>query len=127
MRIGVVIPAYNGEKYVADCLGSLMAQTHADWQAYVMDDGSRDGTLAAQSDEGLTLSSVTSATLTTEELLRLLSEDANVAFVEPNYTFSIEDAESSDVTASSSPSPRANATTVGDLKPIQWANWTTDP
>lgn len=47
MRIGVVIPAYNGEKYVADCLGSLMAQTHADWQAYVMDDGSRDGTLAA--------------------------------------------------------------------------------
>jgi len=47
MRIGVIIPAYNGERYVADCLGSLQAQTHADWQAYVMDDGSRDGTLAA--------------------------------------------------------------------------------
>ena len=47
MKIGVVIPAYNGERYVADCLGSLQAQTHADWEAYVMDDGSRDGTLAA--------------------------------------------------------------------------------
>ena len=47
MKIGVVIPAYNGERYVADCLGSLKAQTHADWEAYVMDDGSRDGTLAA--------------------------------------------------------------------------------
>ena len=47
MKIGVVIPAYNGERYVADCLGSLLAQTHEDWQAYVMDDGSRDGTLAS--------------------------------------------------------------------------------
>lgn len=47
MKVGVVIPAYNGERYVADCLGSLQAQTHADWEAYVMDDGSSDGTLAA--------------------------------------------------------------------------------
>ena len=52
-----------------------------------------DGTLTAQSEGGLTLSSVTSANLSTEELLRLLSENANVAFVEPNYTFSIEDAD----------------------------------
>lgn len=47
MKIGVVIPAYNGEAYVDDCLRSLQAQTHADWRAYVMDDGSRDGTLKA--------------------------------------------------------------------------------
>lgn len=47
MKIGVVIPAYNGEKYAAECLRSLQAQTHADWEAYVMDDGSHDGTLAA--------------------------------------------------------------------------------
>lgn len=47
MRIGVIIPAYNCERYVADCLRSLQAQTYADWQAYVMDDGSKDGTLAA--------------------------------------------------------------------------------
>ena len=47
MKIAVVIPAYNGERYVADCMGSLQAQTHADWEAYVMDDGSKDGTLAA--------------------------------------------------------------------------------
>ena len=47
MKIGVVIPAYNAERFVADSLGSLQAQTCADWEAYVMDDGSRDGTLAA--------------------------------------------------------------------------------
>ena len=47
MKVGVVIPAYNGERYVTDCIGSLKAQTHADWEAYVMDDGSSDGTFAA--------------------------------------------------------------------------------
>lgn len=47
MKIGVIIPAYNAERYVADSLGSLKAQTCGDWEAYVMDDGSRDGTLSA--------------------------------------------------------------------------------
>ena len=47
MKVGVVIPAFNGAKYVADCLGSLQAQTHTCWEAYVMDDGSKDGTYDA--------------------------------------------------------------------------------
>jgi len=47
MKIAVIIPAYNAERYVSDCLESLQAQTHKDWVAYVMDDGSRDGTAAA--------------------------------------------------------------------------------
>ena len=47
MKIAVVIPAFNGERYVADCIASLQAETHSDWEAYVMDDGSSDGTLAA--------------------------------------------------------------------------------
>lgn len=112
--------------------GQLVAQSEAPYEVTpLMKVGTSatqagDGTLRAQSEESLTLSSVTSATLSTEELLRLLSEDTNVAFVEPNYTFSIEDAESGNVTASNSLSPRADATTVGDLKPIQWSNWTTE-
>ena len=47
MKIAVVIPAFNGETYVIDSIGSLQAQTHLDWEAYVMDDGSSDGTFAA--------------------------------------------------------------------------------
>ena len=47
MKIAILIPAYNAEKYVDDCLASLRAQTHADWVAFVMNDGSKDGTLAA--------------------------------------------------------------------------------
>ena len=85
-----------------------------------------DGALTAQSEEGLMLSAVTSATLTTEELLRLLSEDENVAFVEPNYTYSLEDADPGNPASDGGLSPQVDATTVGDLKPMQWANWTTD-
>lgn len=47
MKIGVVIPAHDAERYVADCLDSLLAQTQGDFVAYVMDDGSHDGTRAA--------------------------------------------------------------------------------
>ena len=46
MKIGVVIPAYNAERYAAECLDSLIAQTHSEWEAYIMDDGSTDGTLS---------------------------------------------------------------------------------
>lgn len=40
----MVIPAFNGGKFAADSLASLQSQTHEDWQAYVMDDGSTDDT-----------------------------------------------------------------------------------
>ena len=44
MKIGVIVPAYNAERYVADCLDSILAQTHQDFEVYAMDDGSADGT-----------------------------------------------------------------------------------
>lgn len=42
--ISVIIPAYNAEQYLARCLDSLLAQTFTDWEAIVVNDGSRDGT-----------------------------------------------------------------------------------
>ena len=44
-RVAVVIPAYNRENYLGECLNSLIAQTHENWHAIVIDDGSSDGTL----------------------------------------------------------------------------------
>ncbi|MBR3328739.1 MAG: S8 family serine peptidase, partial [Atopobiaceae bacterium] len=112
--------------------GELMAQSEAPYEvtplmrvgtsAIVTDDDA----LTAQSEESLTLSSVSSATLSTEELLRLLAEDPNVAFAEPNYTFSLEDANQSGTKPRSVLSPQVDASTVGDLKSMQWGNWTTD-
>jgi len=37
---------YNGERYLAEQLDSLLAQTCQDWHLYVHDDGSQDGTVA---------------------------------------------------------------------------------
>ncbi len=42
--ISVVIPAYNRESTIADTLDSLLRQTHRDWEAIVVDDGSVDAT-----------------------------------------------------------------------------------
>jgi GT2 family glycosyltransferase len=45
MSIGIVIPAYNAERFLAATLRSVLAQTVADWELVVVDDGSQDGTV----------------------------------------------------------------------------------
>lgn len=40
----VLIPAYNAETYLEECLDSVLAQTHRNLQVVVIDDGSTDGT-----------------------------------------------------------------------------------
>lgn len=44
--ISVVVPAFDAASTVAAALASLSAQTKRDWEAIVVDDGSRDGTAA---------------------------------------------------------------------------------
>jgi glycosyltransferase involved in cell wall biosynthesis len=41
--VEIVIPVYNGARDLAECLDSVLAQTHADWRATVMDNSSTDG------------------------------------------------------------------------------------
>jgi GT2 family glycosyltransferase len=43
--ISVIIVNLNGEKYLADCLDSLSAQTFRDFEVIVVDNGSTDGSL----------------------------------------------------------------------------------
>lgn len=42
--ISIVIPAYNAEKYLRDCIESIGPQLHASDEIIVVDDGSKDGT-----------------------------------------------------------------------------------
>lgn len=45
-EIGVVIPVYNQARYVSDCLESLVKQNFNDFEVFVVDDGSTDGSAA---------------------------------------------------------------------------------
>lgn len=44
MGLSVIVPVYNGEKYIEDCLNSIMNQTYKDLQIIVVNDGSTDNT-----------------------------------------------------------------------------------
>lgn len=45
MKISVIIPVYNGERYISECLLSLLNQTYKNWEAILINDGSTDNSL----------------------------------------------------------------------------------
>lgn len=44
MKISFIIPAYNASKTIERCIASVRAQDSFDWEAVVVDDGSKDNT-----------------------------------------------------------------------------------
>lgn len=45
--ISIIIPTYNGEKYLNQCFQTLQQQTYNDWETVFIDDGSTDGSGSA--------------------------------------------------------------------------------
>lgn len=47
MKLSIIVPVYNGEKYIATCLESLVRQNlkEEDYEIIIINDGSRDNTL----------------------------------------------------------------------------------
>ena len=46
-KISVIVPVYNAESYLPDCLNSIQAQTYSDFEVILVDDGSCDKSLLA--------------------------------------------------------------------------------
>ena len=44
-KVTIVIPVYNAEAYVAECVESVLRQTYRDIEVVLVDDGSKDGSL----------------------------------------------------------------------------------
>ena len=44
MKISVVIPVYNTEKYIENCIESVLNQTYNEIEILVINDGSTDST-----------------------------------------------------------------------------------
>lgn len=45
MKLSIIIPAYNAEKYVERCVKSIISQNYIDSEILIIDDGSTDNTL----------------------------------------------------------------------------------
>lgn len=60
LKISIIIPVYNAEEYVAECLNSIKNQSFQDYEVVVVNDGSKDGSLEickafAEKDERITV------------------------------------------------------------------------
>ena len=43
LDITIIVPVYNAEQYLCECLDSICAQTYTGWKCVIVNDGSTDG------------------------------------------------------------------------------------
>ncbi len=45
-KVSIVMPVYNGEKYLRQALDSIVEQEYTDWELYIVNDCSIDNSLS---------------------------------------------------------------------------------
>lgn len=43
--VSIIVPVYNAEKYIRECLDSIMAQTYTNLECLIIQDGSTDNSM----------------------------------------------------------------------------------
>lgn len=43
--VSIIMPCYNGEKYIRETIESVLAQTYTSWELLIIDDGSKDNSV----------------------------------------------------------------------------------
>ena len=62
--VSIIVPVFNAEPYLAQCLDSILAQTHRELEVICLNDGSTDGSLA-----------IMQAYAARDERIRVIAED----------------------------------------------------
>jgi glycosyltransferase involved in cell wall biosynthesis len=52
--VSIITPAYNHEKYIAECIQSAQAQSYVNWEMILVDDGSTDNTYSIAKESAAT-------------------------------------------------------------------------
>ncbi|MFZ1750914.1 MAG: glycosyltransferase [Saprospiraceae bacterium] len=45
MKVSIIVPVYNSEKYIGECINSALGQSHSHTEVIAVDDGSSDGSI----------------------------------------------------------------------------------
>ena len=90
MTISIIICVYNEEEKISRCIDSVRTQTYSNWELWIIDDGSTDGTaeivkkyeatderihLYSQENQGISLARKTGIICATGEFLTFIDAD----------------------------------------------------
>ncbi|MBP5262410.1 MAG: glycosyltransferase family 2 protein [Clostridiales bacterium] len=113
MKVSIIIPIYNSENYLTDCIESAVSQTYSDIEIILVNDGSTDGSeeicrsyeekdqrvrLINQSNAGVSAARNAGLDASTGDLIAFIDSDDSVENDYIEYLFDLMDTYGSDMT-----------------------------